>query len=376
MQANLMAERGRGFTVQSVSQAFRRCVYSIAMWQVYGPALASALATSAVVFFFRPLARNFDFIDRPGGRKIHSDEVPVVGGLAMFIGLAVAVSLLPEVVRPPLTFISIAFVFVFLGLMDDRFSLSPGVRLIVQGGSAAAMALLGGLTVQFVGAPFGFGTVIFLPSVAVGVTIVLVVGAVNALNMVDGIDGLAGSLGFVALLGIALTAIEGGNASVLGVALALAGAVAGFLVFNLPLGINRGLRTFMGDAGSMLIGFTLSWCLVALSQNPDTPLAPVTLLWFVAVPIFDLISTATGRVRQGYSPFHADTTHFHHALIQRGLDRALVLVVLVGFAVLWGLVGAFLDARWQVPEWVSLLGFVLAGIITHVLVRGVGPTSR
>lgn len=345
------------------------------MWRVYGPGVVALIATAVVVFFLRPLARNLDFIDRPGGRKIHSDEVPVVGGLAMYVGLALSVSLLPEAARPPLTFLSLAFVFVLTGLLDDRFSIPPVVRLIVQSIGALAMASVAGLTVQYVGAPFGFGETIFVPTLALGLTVVLVVGAVNALNMVDGIDGLAGSLGLVALVGIGLTAIETGAVAVFGLVLAIGGSVAGFLLFNLPLGINRKLRVFMGDAGSMLIGFTLAWCLVALSQNPDNPVAPVTLLWFVAIPIFDLVSTAAGRLSRGYSPFHADTTHFHHTLIARGASRPLALVVLVGLAVVWGLVGVLIDLRFDAPDVFSLVGFLIAGVLSHLLIRYPRPAT-
>lgn len=339
------------------------------MFRIYLPAIAAFFATSVVAFFLRPLARNLDFIDRPGGRKIHSDEVPVVGGLAMFLGLALGISLLPEAVRPSLTFVSLAFSFVVTGLLDDRFSLRPWVRLVIQAFAAVSMVMLADLSVRFVGEPFGLGTVIFTDEFSVLLTIVLVVGAVNAMNMVDGIDGLAGSLGLVALIGIGLASIQSADVNVLGVVLALGGAVTGFLMFNLPLGVDRSLRIFMGDAGSMLIGFTLTWCLVTLSQNPDSKLAPVTLLWFVAIPIFDLVSTASGRIWRGMSPLSADTSHFHHVLIHRGLSRPMALWVLVTCAMVWASVGVWLEVGLKVPEWLSLVGFLLAGVSTHAFVR-------
>lgn len=339
------------------------------MWRVYGPALASLASTAIMVFFLRPLARTLDFIDRPGGRKIHSEDVPVTGGIAMFIGLALGVSLLPDSVRPPLGYLSIAFVFVLMGLLDDRFALSPSVRLVVQCFAAMVMATVIGLAAQHVGAPFGPGRIIFVPQVAVMLTVVLVVGAINSFNMVDGIDGLAGSLGLVALAAVGMVAIQSGDAGVFGIALTFGGAIIGFLLFNLPFGFNVSLRAFMGDAGSMLIGFTLAWCLLALSQRVETAVAPITLIWFVAIPIFDLVSTAMGRVLRGHSPFHADTSHFHHALMARGVSRPRVLVILVGLAVLWAVVGATLEILLRFSETVSLLGFVSAGIVSHIGIR-------
>jgi UDP-GlcNAc:undecaprenyl-phosphate/decaprenyl-phosphate GlcNAc-1-phosphate transferase len=342
------------------------------MLSLYVPMLVAALATAVVVFFLRPLAHEFNFVDRPGGRKIHSDEVPVVGGIGMFVGLAIGVSLLPEEAPAPVAYVALAFVFVMMGILDDRLDLSPKLRLGVQAFSAVVMVYFGSLSVHYIGSPFGWEDVIFIPAVAIGLTLLLVVGAVNAFNMVDGIDGLAGSLGVVALLGVLYAAIEGSDAVVFGMAITLLGAVFGFLVFNLPLGINKPLRTFMGDAGSMLIGFSLSWCLVALSQNPTTVVAPVTLLWFVAVPIFDLISTAVGRVLRGVSPFKPDTTHFHHVLLSKRLSARLALLILVVTAAGLAVVGVVLDTVLQVPEWVSFVAFLVAGVLVNIFVRGVG----
>jgi UDP-GlcNAc:undecaprenyl-phosphate GlcNAc-1-phosphate transferase len=342
------------------------------MLSLYIPMLVAALATAGVVFLLRPLAREFNFVDRPGGRKIHSDEVPVVGGLGMFVGLAIGVSLLPGDAPAPAAYVALAFVFVMMGIFDDRLDLSPRLRLGVQAFSAVVMVYVGSLSVHYIGSPFGFGQVIFIPAVAILLTLLLVVGAVNAFNMVDGIDGLAGSLGIVALLGVLYAAIEGSDAVVFGMAITLLGAVIGFLIFNLPLGFNKPLRTFMGDAGSMLIGFSLSWCLVALSQNPNTTVAPVTLLWFVAVPIFDLISTAVGRVLRGVSPFKPDTTHFHHVLLARRLSPRLALCVLVATAAALAVFGVMLDTVWQLPEWLSFAAFLLAGVVVNIFIRGVG----
>jgi UDP-GlcNAc:undecaprenyl-phosphate GlcNAc-1-phosphate transferase len=340
------------------------------MLSLYLSAAAAFVATVALAFLLRPVARSLDFVDRPGGRKLHAGEVPVIGGIAMFVGLALGVSMLPDTVRPAASFAATAFGFVCLGLLDDRLNLSSKLRLLVQIGAVLVMAVWGNLGVHYVGAPFAAGTTIFVPGVALFVTVMLVVGAVNALNMVDGIDGLAGSLGLVGLIFVGGVAFVGANVEVLSVAVVLGAAVVGFLVFNLPLGINGSLRIFMGDAGSMLLGFSLAWMMVALSQEPSTPVAPVTLLWFAAVPIFDMVSTATGRLRRGVSPMSADNTHFHHRLMRRGFSTRRALVALVGLAVFWAAVGVSLDAVLRAPEWVSLVAFLVAGGVTSRALTG------
>ena len=342
------------------------------MLSLYLSAGAAFLATLMLTFLLRPLARSLDFIDRPGGRKQHRGEIPVVGGLAMFIGVALGLSMLPDDVRPPASFTATAFVFVCLGLLDDRFNLPSAVRLLVQVGSVIAMVLLGAISVNYVGEPFGIAQMVFSPTMALFVTVMLVVGAVNALNMVDGIDGLAGVLGLVALAGVALIALYGANGTVLAVSVVLAAAVLGFLVFNLPLRFNAALRIFMGDAGSMLIGFSIAWMMVALSQTPSTPIAPVVLLWLAAVPIYDMTSTAFGRLVRGRSPLSADNTHLHHVLRTAGLSDRETLVVLAALATLLAIVGALLTIVFSVPEWLSLVAFVATGWGTVAALRRFG----
>ena len=340
---------------------------------------AASVVTIIVMAALRPVAERLDFVDRPGGRKIHDAQVPVVGGLAMWVGFFVGAAVLPAEVRPPLVATALGFMFVTLGLLDDRFSLSAVFRLAVQGLGAIAMVLLGGLAVHFVGSPFGPETVVFDGWAATVLCVLLVAGAMNAMNMVDGIDGLAGSLAALAFSAVATVALVSGNAEVLAIAVIAAGVSGAFLIFNLPLGFNRPIRTFMGDAGSLFLGFLLSWSLIALSQDSESIVSPVTLLWFIAMPIFDMGSTAIGRVAKGHSPFFADTTHLHHSLLRRGLPVPGALTVLVAMAVVWIGVGWILDRMLGLPDYVSLLAFVGAGVITHGLMRfgdpGAAPTT-
>ena len=235
--------------------------------------------------------------------------------------------------------------------------------------AVVVMAVIGALAVHHIGEPFGTGRTIFVLPAAIFVTVLLVVGAVNALNMVDGIDGLAGSLGLVAIVSVSTVALQSANATVLSLAVVLSAALVGFLVFNLPLSINRPWRVFMGDAGSMLLGFALAWMMVSLSQDPQTVVAPVTLLWFAAVPIYDMVSTALSRLAEGRSPMSADTNHLHHRLINKGYSPAVTLSILVGFAVLWSGTGFALETRAAWPEWMSLVGFLIAGAVTVFAVR-------
>jgi UDP-GlcNAc:undecaprenyl-phosphate GlcNAc-1-phosphate transferase len=125
----------------------------------------------------------------------------------------------------------------------------------------------------------------------------------------------------------------------------------------------------------MLMGFSIAWMMVVLSQEPATPVAPVTMLWFAALPIYDMVSTGVGRALRGQSPMSADNTHLHHLLLKKGYSTRTTLVILVAFALLWALVGAALDVVSVIPEWLSLVGFLMAGVGTVLILTALPFTD-
>jgi UDP-GlcNAc:undecaprenyl-phosphate GlcNAc-1-phosphate transferase len=153
---------------------------------------------------------------------------------------------------------------------------------------------------------------------SIPVTVFVVVGVVNALNMADGVDGLAGGQALVSLLLFCCFALYAGNFAAAERLLAVAGAVIGFLCWNLRRpGLPRA-EVFLGDAGSMLLGFIIAWNAVRLSQNPAHPVSPVLGPWTIALPLIDTCSLILRRVKQGRSPFSGDRDHLHHLMLEAG----------------------------------------------------------
>lgn len=337
------------------------------MSTVFFGATASFFVSVLAIIALRPVAVVVDLVDRPGGRKTHHGEVPIVGGIAMFLGLSVGIGLVPADAMRADTFIAACALLVVTGLLDDRFELSPWLRLPAQ---AAATIML--VTHLFAGAgfsfgnPLGFGDIDFHGVVAYVVILFFVVGAINAFNMLDGMDGLAGAVSMVALAGIALLAWGGGLQFSLQVSLTLAGAVGAFLLFNLPIRRNRGVRCFMGDAGSTLIGFILALLCMRLTQGDSQIMAPVSVLWLVALPVFELLWTIIRRLSRGQSPFAADREHFHHLLVDSGLGVRGAFIVYVLYATLLAAAG-FVFHRVGLPESLQFALFVLTGIFTVML---------
>ena len=225
---------------------------------------------------------------------------------------------------------------VVLGALDDRFNLPPKVRLFAHLSAAVALVYSTGYVVRDLGDLGGWGE-IELGVISLPFTVVSIVALINAFNMLDGLDGLAGSAGLVALAGITILSSVGGSAGTVLVAGSMLGSVSAFLMFNLPTHLNRPIRTFMGDAGSTLLGFLLAGLSLKLVQSGEVNLNPMIILWLMPIPIFELFSSTARRVARGMAPTQADNDHFHHRLVVAGLSvRAICslyfLVSLAGCA--------------------------------------------
>lgn len=332
------------------------------MLSVWMPVVVGLLVSAVTIAAIRPVAFRLALVDKPGGRKIHNAEVPVVGGIGMFLGMFVALGLLPSELRPAEEFAIVCAIFVLIGLLDDRYGLSPLLRLAVQLGAAVWIAVKGDLSAQYLGTLWFDESTVLLDWVAIGLTGVLVAGGVNAFNMIDGIDGLAGTMGVVAMLSIAALSFDAGLAAPLGVSLIASGVVAAFLIFNLPLGFNHAVRCFMGDAGSMLIGFIVAWLMLRLSQDAAAGIEPATILFVVAIPITDLLWVFCLRLRRGQSPFRADNSHLHHYLLKAGFSHAAALTFLAIAAVLLSMLGMVL-VHLELPGILVISVFVVSSVV-------------
>jgi len=168
-----------------------------------------------------------------------------------------------------------------------------------------------------------------------------VVGVVNSLNMMDGLDGLGGSIAFVAFAWYAAVANASGLDVQFKTALIFCGAIAGFLLFNLRFPWQKHARVFLGDAGSLMIGFALGWFAIDLTQGSGRTFPPIAALWVLVLPLADCVSLMTRRLTARKSPFVADSHHIHHYLLARGFTHGQTLGILVGLSALFGAVGFF-----------------------------------
>ena len=232
------------------------------------PAMVIAFAvTIAFMLALRPLANSAGLIDRPGGRKSHLGEVPIIGGLAMFIGALSGLAVVGTPTHATTSLILASVLLIAVGALDDRYNVPAFVRILVQVAAVLVMTYGAGLALASIGNPFGFGEILLGPFTLIG-TLVVGITVINAYNLVDGADGLAGILASIALVAVAV--VGGVGVASTGVALTVFAAILGFLIFNFPVKLNRPVRAFMGDAGSTFLGFTVVWGPMGLSHGSES----------------------------------------------------------------------------------------------------------
>jgi UDP-GlcNAc:undecaprenyl-phosphate/decaprenyl-phosphate GlcNAc-1-phosphate transferase len=291
--------------------------------------MASFLVATSLLLALRPLASVVGLVDRPGGRKTHHGEVPVVGGISMFAGLLIAAIGGERIGHNGVMLLAVSGFMVVLGAIDDRFTLPARVRLFAHVSAGVALIYGTGLTVSSLGNLFGAGSLELGP-LSLPFTVIATVALINAFNMLDGLDGLAASVGLVGFGScLLLSGLMRSSASGL-ICGGMLGAILAFSLFNMPLYFNRAVRTFMGDAGSTLLGFVLAGVCLTLVQVEGPNLPPVLFLWILPIPIFELFTSTVRRIRKGLPPMQADAGHFHHVLLDAGLSvRAIALLYLL-----------------------------------------------
>ncbi len=289
---------------------------------VFGIAIFSLVFTA--IGFLTPVALRFGLVDHPGGRKHHKGAVPLVGGIAIYLSLLVLLITIgfPEKI---LWLAVSSSLIVLTGLIDDARGLGVKSRVILQVLATISMIYFGELWIKNIGI-YSWPESDFF-GVAFLLTVIAVIGLTNAINLSDGIDGLAATTVIVSIALLVMTANMYGEALpnqrfVIGFGV----AIFAFLIIN--LGISPLQKVFLGDAGSLLLGYIVSWILIYYSQSPINGILPVAALWCVGILVFDTISVIAIRVIQGRTPFSPDRIHLHHRLIDKSWSQKSTLVVI------------------------------------------------
>ncbi|MFH2007242.1 MAG: hypothetical protein ABI333_11695 [bacterium] len=310
--------------------------------------VVSALATPVV----RGLARRFGAVARPRADRWHAEPTALMGGIAIFLGFAVAFLTLWPFPDRRLPVLALCGAGMFgLGLLDDLVSLRPAAKLAGQIAVAATFTFAGVLPIYT-----------FVPVIDIAITILWLVGITNALNLLDNLDGQAAGVTVIAAGFLAYFFLAAGQPLEAGVALAVVGAALGFLLFNWnPASI------FMGDSGSLLLGFLLAG-VTLFNQSHRTRNLLATLavpLLVLIVPILDTALVTLARKAHGRAVSQGGTDHISHRLVALGLTERMTVLVVYGVAIASGLMAIFVRqlptalAIAAVPVFLGLLWFGL-----------------
>ncbi len=320
-------------------------------------------------------AAKLGLVDRPDERKVHHGEVPLVGGIALYLGLLLALGFRHLAEWPLAMFLAGGFLLVLVGSWDDRHQLTTRVRFLVQIAAACLMIFMAGVELADFGRLLSSQT-LGLGWLAVPVTLFCVVGVTNATNMIDGMDGLCASLALVTLAGLAAAhQLRGVPLAAAPLLVALAGGLCAWLLYNLRLPWRRRAMAFLGDAGTLLLGFALAWLLVASSQGPGRVIAPVTALWLFAVPLLDTVFVMIKRRQAGVSMVEADQEHLHHAFLRSGWGVNATLAMVVATAAVLAAVGLLLE-RSGVAENMRFLAFLSLAAAYYLAMNRAWRTHR
>lgn len=312
----------------------------------------------AAIMLARPVAFKIGLTDKPSSRKKHQGEIPLIGGLAIFFCIAYII-LMHNLANPVnIAFLAAVAIIVVTGVIDDFKGLSVKPRIVAEIVATLIMIRWGGVEITSLGDLFGFGE-IQLGYFSTLFTVFAVVGGINAFNMIDGIDGLAGGISFTIYFLLSLLCIVYESSESLQLCFILAPATAAFLLCNFPIKGRAKALTFLGDAGSMLFGFTICWLVISASQGDQKIISPATVLWLIAAPILDSFSIIIRRIRKGRSPFAPDREHFHHILQVAGFGKYSILFILLGFGAILPAIGLMADILLNIPESLMFYLFII-----------------
>ena len=329
------AQRAREEEVGPLAAAWSTAFFSAAVL---------ALVATPVL---RRLALASDFMDHPGDRKVHHRPMPYLGGAAIIAGALGGLILGDRIdARVGVTVFG-ACVVGALGMFDDRHSLDAGVRLIAQIG-VAALAVAFGVRLGVTGTP----------AIDIVITIVWIVGITNAFNLLDNMDGLAGGTAAVTAVAVFALAALGGQDVIAALTAGLAGACIGFLSYNL-----RPANVYMGDSGSLFLGFTLAVATLELRPAIVAPASLAVPMILLTIPILDTTTVTLARLRHGRPVSQGGKDHLSHRLVARGLSPGVAVAILVTVQMACGAIGVLMGRSVLSPWWACGAVIALVGVV-------------
>ena len=325
------------------------------MLQYVVPFVIALVVSYALTPSVKKLAIKIGAVDRPNARKVHTHVIPRLGGLAIYIGFMAAVLFCVPLQHELVGMLLGCTAIVAVGIWDDICNIPAKVKLVGQI-LAACIPIAFGIQIEWLTNPFG--DIIVLPElIAIPVTIFWIIGFTNTVNLIDGLDGLAAGVAFIASISMFLLAYNLNQFLPALVIVSMAGAALGFLQYNF-----NPAKIFMGDTGSMLLGYTLSVAAVLGLVKTAATVALVVPIIALGLPILDTTFAIIRRKMSGVPIFQPDKGHLHHRLLALGMTQKQAVLIMYFVSMILGIV-ALIVANVSYKTGIVTVLVVLAVII-------------
>ncbi len=308
----------------------------------------------------KKLAKKIGAIDIPKDkRRMHTDSVPLIGGLAIFLGFLASTVLFAEIDIKIIAILSGALIMVVLGVFDDKYALGAKFKLMIQI-IAAAIPVIAGVRIERIILPFLKSGGIEFGWLAYPITILWIVALTNAVNLIDGLDGLAAGVSAIASFSMFLIALMQGNYVIAVMSAALVGACCGFLPYNFsPASI------FMGDTGSTFLGFVMaSLSVLGLFKIHAIISFAVPFIAF-GIPIFDTSFAIFRRLKEHRPIMSPDRGHLHHRLVDMGFSHKQAVLIIYAICIILGAVAVLSFKSKLLASVIAVLGVIGAFVFRY-----------
>ena len=326
--------------------------------QIIVPVLIAFLGSFVLTPLAKKISIKFGLMDKPNDRKIHNGSIPRGGGLAIYTGFILAFLTMGQCSREITGFLLSSFIIVALGTIDDKVELRAIPKFLVQS-LAAIIAIYFGIVINM--DAFLVGHLSQYSFLAVPLTFFWIVGITNAINIIDGLDGLAAGVSTIAAFAIATVAFLSGVELVGTLALIVGFAALGFLPHNFSS------RIFMGDSGSLFLGFSLATLSIMGSLKLAAAFSLIVPFIIFLVPIFDTLFAIVRRLLRKKSIFEGDRRHFHHRLLDLGFTKLQAVLFIYLLSTIFSVLAVYSS---QVR---NRTGYILLGV-SLALILGVTST--
>lgn len=332
------------------------------MMEIIGCSI-SLVVTLFAIYTLMPVAHKIGLLDKPGGRKKHAHNTPLIGGIAIFFGFCFAIATLPQHIDALKPLLACSALLMLKGVADDFIDIRARYRFAMQLVIVVVLIFWSGVEVKTFGYSDKVG-LLDLGAFAKPFSIIILVGYLNAVNMLDGQDGLAGSVIFIQLLILAVLSTQVAFIGLAQAVLLLLSALFAFLLLNFPFPGRKHAYVFLGDAGSMMLAMAVGYFAILLSQSHSYMMhyTPALMAWILAYPVFDLVSVVISRVLKRKGPMSPGRDHLHHLLADLGISKLASTSILSAVSLLLSLLGFVF--WWLHMGLVSyLLSFFVVGLV-------------